>query len=170
MAKRMFLNQLNTKDPKACVEFYKKLGFAEDPGFNQKPGAPVTPLPDFAAKMGADAVNDSDQFTMLRLPDDDYHLEVGVWKAGKLAQPTSPPKFQAGVVRISFLVDAIDQELADVRAKGIPITRRAKGSPYGRCWRGPRHFHLPRGTTRFAFIKDPDGTFVEFLEDIKREK
>jgi len=158
MAKRMFLNQLNTKDPKACVEFYKKLGFVEDPGFNQDEGAPVNPLPDFAAKMGADALNESEQFTMLRLPDDDYHLEVGVWKAGKLAQPTSPPRFnQAGVVRISFLVDDIDQELADVRAKGIPITL------------GPETLHLQWGTTRFAFIKDPDGTFVEFLE-IKREQ
>ena len=41
MAKRMFLNQLNTRDVKACVEFYKKLGFVEDPGFEQKEGAPV---------------------------------------------------------------------------------------------------------------------------------
>ncbi len=90
MAKRMFLNQLNTKDPKACVEFYKKLGFVEDPGFNQKPGAPVNPLPDFAAKMGADD-NASDQFTMLRLPDDDYHLEVGVWKQANWPNPRRRP-------------------------------------------------------------------------------
>jgi catechol 2,3-dioxygenase-like lactoylglutathione lyase family enzyme len=158
MAKRMFLNQLNTRDRNACVEFYKKLGFVEDPGFNQKPGAPVNPLPDFAAKMGVDAVTDAGEFTMLRLPDDDYHLEVGVWKEGKLAQPAAPPKFnQAGVVRISFLVDDIDQELAEVRAKGIPITL------------GPETLHLQWGTTRFAFIKDPDGTFVEFLE-IKRDR
>ncbi len=156
MAKRMFLNQLNTRDAKACVEFYKKLGFVEDPGFKQKEGAPVNPVTGFAEKMGADAIGDADEFVMLRLPDDDYHLEVGVWKPGKLAGPTSPPKFnQAGVVRISFLVDDIDQELADVRAKGIPITY------------GPETLNLNWGTTRFAFIKDPDGTFVEFLE-IKR--
>jgi catechol 2,3-dioxygenase-like lactoylglutathione lyase family enzyme len=156
MAKRMFLNQLNTKDPQACVQFYRKLGFVEDPGFKQKEGAPVNPVTGFAAKMGADAVGDADDFVMLRLPDDDYHLEVGVWKPGKLAAPTSPPKFnQTGVVRISFLVDDIDQELADARAKGIEITY------------GPETLHLNWGTTRFAFIRDPDGTFVEFLE-IKR--
>lgn len=152
MAKRMFLNQLNTKNPAACVEFYKKLGFVEDPGFNQKPGAPVNPVSGFADQMGAD-VADAGQFVMLKHPADDYHLEVGVWKPGKLADPAYPAKFnQAGVVRISFLVDDIDQELAEVQAKGIPILY------------GPQTLHLQWGTTRFAFIKDPDGTFVEFLE------
>src|SRR5579885_18237 len=152
MAKRMFLNQLNTKDPTACVEFYKKLGFIEDPDFNQKPGAPVNPVSGFAEKMGAD-VADTGQFVMLKHPDDNYHLEVGVWKPGKLADPAYPAKFnQAGVVRISFLVDDIDQELAGVRANGIEILY------------GPATLHLQWGTTRFAFLKDPDGTFVEFLE------
>ncbi len=152
MAKRMFLNQLNTKDPRACVEFYKKLGFIEDPGFNQKPGAPVNPVSGFAEKMGAD-VADTGEFVMLKHPDDNYHLEVGVWKPGKLADPAYPAKFnQAGVVRISFLVDDIDQELASVRANGIEILY------------GPETLHLQWGTTRFAFLKDPDGTFVEFLE------
>jgi catechol 2,3-dioxygenase-like lactoylglutathione lyase family enzyme len=156
MAKRMFLNQLNTKDPKACVEFYKKLGFVEDPGFNQKQGAPVNPVAGFAEKMGADPLADGGEFVMLKHPDDDYHLEVGVWKPGKLAQPAYPAKFnQAGVVRISFLVDDIDRELADVQARGIPVLY------------GPETLHLQWGVTRFAFIKDPDGTFVEFLE-IKR--
>src|SRR5579863_5019928 len=136
MAKRMFLNQLNTKNPKACVEFYKKLGFVEDPGFRQKPGAPVNPVTGFAEKMGADVEN-ADEFMMLKYPDDDYHLEVGVWKAGKLADPTYPAKFnQAGVVRISFLVDDIDRELADVQAKGIPILY------------GPETLNLQWGTTR----------------------
>ena len=156
MAKRMFLNQLNTRNPKACVEFYKKLGFVEDPGFNQKQGAPVNPVTGFAEKMGVDAVADAGEFVMLKYPDDDYHLEVAVWKPGKVAEPTYPAKFnQAGVVRISFLVDDIDQELADAQAKGIPILY------------GPETLNLQWGTTRFAFIKDPDGTFVEFLE-IKR--
>ena len=156
MAKRMFLNQLNTKDPKLCVEFYKKLGFVEDPGFNFTPEAPVNPLPGFTTSMGVDEIPESNEFVMLKLPDDDYHLEVGAWK--KLAEPSYPPKFnQAGVVRISFLVDDIDQEIAGVRAQGIPILY------------GPETLHLDWGTTRFAFIKDPDGNFVEFLE-IRRVK
>lgn len=156
MAKRMFLNQLNTKDPRRCVEFYKKLGFVEDPGFNFLPDAPVNPLPGFTARMGVDEIPESSEFVMLKLPDDDYHLEVGVWK--KLAEASYPPRFnQPGIVRISFLVDDIDREIADVQAKGIPILY------------GPETLHLEWGITRFAFIKDPDGNFVEFLE-IKRRK
>jgi catechol 2,3-dioxygenase-like lactoylglutathione lyase family enzyme len=156
MAKKFFLNQLNVRNPKATIEFYKKLGFVDEPGFNQKEGAPVNPITEFAAKMGVDAANDSDQFGMLRLPGDNYHLEVGSWKPGKLAEPTSPTKFnQVGVVRLSFLVDDIDEELEDIKSKGIAVTY------------GPETLHLNWGTTRFAFFKDPDGTFVEFLE-IKR--
>ena len=152
MAKKFFLNQLNVRDRQRSLEFYKALGFVEDTGFNQKEGAPQNPVTDFAAKMGADAAGDG-HFTMLKLPGDDFHLEVASWKAGKLADPASPPKFnQAGMVRLSFLVDDMDQELAALKSKGIPIVY------------GPETLYLNWGTTRFAFFKDPDGNFIEYLE------
>jgi catechol 2,3-dioxygenase-like lactoylglutathione lyase family enzyme len=152
MAKAIFHVQLNVRDFARSLAFYKALGFEEDHGLDSKEGDyPQPDLREFVREVGADPMDA--QVVMLKLPADPYgHIELAGWGA-KGTHEGCPPKFnRTGVVRICLLVDDLDAELAAIRGRGIQVVT------------GPTTLHIKWGTTRFAFFKDPDGNFIEFLE------
>ena len=69
-----------------------------------------------------------------------------------LATGLSANDTQVGVVRICMQVDDLDAELAAIRKRGIQVVT------------GPTTLHIKWDTTRFAFFKDPDENFIEFIE------
>jgi len=152
MPKAIFHVQLNVRDFARSLAFYKALGFEEDHGLDFKDGnVPRPDLTSFVKEVGANPLDA--QVVMLRLPSDPYgHIELAGWGA-KGSNEGWPPKFnQVGVVRICLQVEDLDAELAAIRARGIQVVT------------GPTTLHIKWGTTRFAFFKDPDENFIEFIE------
>lgn len=90
------------------------------------------------------------QLVFLRMGDAGYVELV------KLAQPPRPaqpvPPGQAGLQHFCMAVEDLDDWLAHLKARDVPITM------------GPNSFELPSARCRAVFFNDPDGTPVELIE------
>lgn len=156
--RRWWLNHMNTEQFEPIVEFYKQLGFVEDSGSEHKPGAPViAPKVSISEGLGFDIStriegDDRASRVMLRLPGDIVRLEIFGWQPGTMPDH-GPRSFNAkGLVRVGLLVDDLEKELEAVRARGIPV-----------IWENVVTW-LNWQEIKMAFIEDPDGNLIEFIE------
>jgi catechol 2,3-dioxygenase-like lactoylglutathione lyase family enzyme len=158
MIKRWWLNQINTEQPEQIMDFYKRLGFVEDDGFDLRAGAEVPPHftpTSMPSAMGYDASDRQDgpfARAMLRIPGDVTRVEVLAWKEGTLLGRGPRPFNAKGLVRIGLLVDDLDLELARLEELGVAV-----------LWSDDVTW-LNFGTIRAAFFEDPDGNLIEYVE------
>lgn len=81
----------------------------------------------------------SHEFELLELP-------------GLSGQAPAPPADRPGIRHISFLVDNIEQQVADLTAKGVKFTSETGAHV------------LPRGPVKYIYFEDPDGIPLELLQ------
>jgi 4-hydroxyphenylpyruvate dioxygenase-like putative hemolysin len=110
---------LNTNNLDRIVQFYtENFGFVEDMGFRQKPGVePSTSTTPFGELVGTGF---PDRSIMLRMPGDVVRLEIFEW-AGERFEERSRAFNGGGIVRLGFLTDDIDADLAKLRERGVDV-------------------------------------------------
>ena len=148
MARRFWLNQINTTNLDAMVAFYTKvLGFVEDDGLNPRPGA----SPPETTVMDSLGLEFPEKMIMLRLPGDVFRLEMLQWPKERFIE--RPRDMNAGgLVRVGLLSDDIESDLARVRAHGVEIIFDGEMN------------NLNWGSVRYGFFRDPDGNLVEYFQ------
>ena len=150
--------QMNCKDLKLSVAFYRLLDFKVERIIGENPAQPVdretlADLPVIRSEMGANRT------VGMGFGDDpraSTRIELMEWLEPELTSVDTPPMKRYGMARMAFTVKGLEQILQRLEAAGNEVA-------------AVENFDIsPSLSSRFAHVFDPDGNHLTLMEWIKR--
>jgi catechol 2,3-dioxygenase-like lactoylglutathione lyase family enzyme len=140
-----------------CSDYARSLAFYEKLGFREAWRVPETNSAEVAAAVGMPPYRVRGAILVLEGARTPLALDLLEWISPRDDTPPQPHLYRPGLARIALSTTDLDADLAFLEAEGIAIV-----APPATVMRDAR-----RGS-RFVCFRDPDGTFLELVEEIRR--
>ena len=139
-----------------CSNFERSRAFYEKLGFELFLEVPESNTPEVAAAVGFEEYRL--EGGLMRLQGARYPLVIDLleWRTPSDSEPPYAALNHLGIARIALYSSDLDADVAELRAQGVEIV----GEPATVVWGG-------RPSSRFVCFKDPDGTVLELVQDLK---
>jgi len=139
-----------------CSDFDRSLRFYELLGFRRASDVPPTNTPEVAAAVGMPPYRVKGALLVLRTATGSLMLDLLEWQEPTDPAPPYPHLYHLGIARIALATDDLDGDVARLEAEGVellskPATVSIEGLP----------------PTRFVCFKDPDGTVLELVQQLR---
>ena len=141
-----------------CSDFERSRAFYENLGFELFLEVPEYNTPEVAAAVGFEQYQL--RGGLMRLKDARNPLVIDLLEWRDPADTAAPyaELNHLGIARIALYSSDLEADVAELRAQGVEIV----GEPATVIWGG-------RPSSRFVCFKDPDGTVLELVQDLKAE-
>ena len=139
-----------------CSNFERSRAFYEKLGFELFLEVPESNTPEVAAAVGFEEYRL--EGGLMRLQGARYPLVIDLleWRTPSDSEPPYAALNHLGIARIALYSSDLEADVAELRAQGVEIV----GEPATVVWGG-------RPSSRFVCFKDPDGTVLELVQDLK---
>ncbi|MEE4301082.1 MAG: VOC family protein [Pseudomonadales bacterium] len=140
-----------------CTDYDRSLAFYEMLGFREAWRVPETNTPEVAAAVGMPPYRVRGAILVLQNARTPLAIDLLEWVSPRDETPPPPHLYRPGLARIALSTTDLDADLAALEASGVEIV-----APPASVMVDAR-----RGSRFFCF-RDPDGTFLELVEEIRR--
>ena len=139
-----------------CRSFERSRAFYEKLGFELFLEVPESNTPEVARAVGFEEYQLKGGLMRLEGARTPLVIDLLEWCNPADATPPYAELNHLGIARIALYSSDLEADLEDLRAQGIEII----GEPATVVWGG-------RPSSRFVCFKDPDGTVLELVQDLK---
>lgn len=140
-----------------CSDYDRSLEFYEMLGFREVWRVPETNTPEVAAAVGMPPYRVKGAILMLEGAATPLALDLLEWRSPRDETPPPPHLYRPGLARVALSTTNLDADLAFLEARGVDIV-----AP-------PATVMIDEHAgSRFFCFRDPDGTFLELVERIRR--
>lgn len=140
-----------------CRDYDRSLAFYERLGFREVWRVPETNTPEVAAAVGMPPYRVKGAILALDGADPPFALDLLEWQEPRDDGDPVPHLYRPGIARIALRTTDLDADLAELRAAGVEVL-----SEPATVMIDDHH------GSRFVCFRDPDGTFLELVESIRR--